>query len=201
MEPTKKKPKTAAADVDPARQCKARTKSTGKQCGRYAYPGATVCATHGGASPTVRQAADRRTAAVAIEKDARATLAHYGVHTVEDPLEELGKLTSEARAMTDALGARVNALNDIEMLDLKNAPQARVALEAYERSLDRLHRLLDSLVKHGYMERQIRIREGEAAMVAGVLKRVIAGIGLTPEQQGTAQRLLAEEFRAIGTLL
>lgn len=198
---TPAKRKTSAPDVMPERRCTAKSKTSGQQCKRYSYPGTNVCATHGAKSPSVKAAADRRTAAVALEKDAQATLAYYGVGVVEDPLEEIGKLASEARAMTDALGKRVNALNDIEILDMKNAPQARVALEAYERSLDRLHRLLDSLVKHGYMERQIRIREGEAAMVAGVIKRVIAGIGLTKEQQATAQTLMAEEFRAIGTLL
>lgn len=72
-----------------------------------------------------------------------------------------------------------------------------MALEAYERALDRTHRLLDTLVKHGYAERQIAIAEGEALLVSGIIRRVIAAMGLTPEQQKQAQVLLAAEFRAL----
>jgi len=56
---------------------------------------------------------------------------------------------------------------------------------------------LDSLVKHGYAERQIQIQESEAMLVAGVLRRVIAALGLTSDQQKQAQSLLAAEFRAL----
>ena len=43
-------------------QCGAKSKSTGKQCGRQAIRGANVCHFHGGASPQVQQSARRRLA-------------------------------------------------------------------------------------------------------------------------------------------
>lgn len=192
---------TAAKAGPDHRRCTAKSKSTQERCGRYAIPGGTVCATHGGNSPVVREAGARRQHAVQIQQDAAATLAHLGIQPLDNPLDELGKLTAEARALTTALGARVNALNDLADYDDKRAPHIRVEIEMYERALDRTHRMLDSLVKHGYMERQIKIAEGEAAIVSGIIRRVIAGLGLTPEQQKMAMNQLAEEFRAIDTIL
>lgn len=195
------KPLTGAKDNDPERRCTAKAKSTGVQCGRYAVPGGRVCVTHGGNAPQVREAGERRVAAKAIQADAEAVLAHYGVEPMEDPLDELGKLAAEARSLTSALGARVNALQDLEDYDDKRAPHLKAAVELYERAMDRTHRMLDSLVKHGYMERQVKLQENEAAIVSGIIRRVIAGLGLTPEQQSKAMEDLAEEFRQIDTLL
>lgn len=176
--------------------CHAHTRS-GRQCRNRPVPGTKVCRYHGGAAPQVRAAGQRRLAAAKIEADAAAAVAQMGLMTVEDPLGELSKLAAGSRAMLESLGARVNALSDIETWDDKQAPHARVALEAYERALDRTHRLLDTLVKHGYAERQIAIAEGEALLVSGIIRRVIAALGLSPEQQKRAQSLLAAEFRAL----
>lgn len=176
--------------------CHAKTKA-GRDCRQRPIPGGKVCRYHGGGAPQVRAAAARRLATAKIESDAKATVAHMGLEPVEDPLGELGKLASGSRAMLQALGAQVNALQDIETFDDKNAPHARVVLEAYERALDRTHRLLDTLVKYGYAERQIAIAESEARLVSGIIRRVIAGLGLTADQQRQAQTLLAEEFRAL----
>ena len=178
-------------------KCKAKARTTGKQCANYPLPGMDVCRMHGGRSPQAKAAAARRLATIAIEKDTKAILAHQGIEAIEDPLGELGKLAASAKAMTQQLGARVNALSDVEVMDAKNAPHLRVVVELYERALDRTHRMLDSLVKHGYAERQVAIAESEAMLVAGVIRRVLAGLGLTADQQAQAQQLLATEFRAL----
>lgn len=183
--------------MPPERQCTANAKTTGNRCTRWAIPGGKVCATHGGNAPQVREAANARILTQTIKADSQATLAHYGVQVVDDPLEELSKLAQESRAMLTALGARVNALNDVETFDSKNTPQLRVVVGLYERAVDRTHKLLDSLVKHGYTERQVRLQEQEAMLVAGVIRRVLAGIGLTEAQQEQASTLLSEEFRAL----
>lgn len=43
-------------------QCRATSKGTGKQCGRSAIPGGTVCRYHGGAAPQVQAKARERLA-------------------------------------------------------------------------------------------------------------------------------------------
>ncbi len=178
-------------------QCTAKARTTQKQCGNYQLPGLTVCRMHGGAAPQARAAGLMRVATQKIEASAARTLAHEGITAIEDPLEELGKLAAGAKALMEALGARVNALDDLEHFDAKNSPAIKAEVQMYERAIDRVHRLLDSLVRHGYAERQIQIQESEAMLVAGVLRRVIAALGLTAEQQKSAQSLLAAEFRAL----
>lgn len=106
--------------------------------------------------------------------------------------------------MLTALGSRVNALGDLDEYNNENTPHLKVVVGLYERAMDRTHRLLDSLVKHGYTERQVKLQEDEAMLVAGVIRRTLAGLGLTPEQLDTANTLLSEEFRqlaAAGDLL
>ena len=180
----------------PEQQCKAFARTTGKRCGAYKLPGLDICRMHG-ATNEARAIGKMRIAAKEIDRKANAMLAHEGIEPVEDPLAELSKLASASGALMQALGARVNALADLEHYDAKNSPTIRAEVQLYERAMDRTHRLLDSLVKHGYVERQIQIQESEAMLVAGVLRRVIAALGLTPEQQKTAQSLLAAEFRAL----
>lgn len=180
------------------RRCAATAKSTGKPCGRWAIPGGTVCATHGGNARQVRDAANARVLTRTIAADAQATVAHLGLEPIGDPLDQLNLLTQESRAMLTALGAQVNALSDLETFDAKNTPQVRVVVGLYERAMDRTHRLLDSLVKHGYTERQIQLQESEAMLVAGVIRRTLAGLGLTQDQLDQANQLLADEFRKLG---
>lgn len=179
----------------PFEPCTAPARSTGQRCKRRPIPGGTVCPIHGGNAPAVRAKGLERLATRALEAKVTAVLAHEGVTTIADPLHELGLLASSSKALADALGQRVNALRSLEHFDAKSAPTIKAEVQLYERALDRTHRLLDSLIKHGYSERQIQIQETEALLVAGVLRRVIAGLGLTVEQQQEAQKLLATEFR------
>lgn len=167
------------------------------RCPMWAIRGGFVCYHHGGASPQAKEAAKRRLQTRKIEAFADSVLAHEGLEGIEDPLTELSRLTSGSKALMEALGARVNSLQELEHFDAKNSPAIKAEVQMYERALDRTARLLESLVKAGYVERQIRIQETEAQMVAGVLKRTIAALGLTPEQQQKAQQVLAEEFRAL----
>lgn len=178
-------------------QCKASARTTGKRCGNYTLPGMEVCRMHGGSAPQARAAADLRLRTREIEASASRVLAHEGITAIEDPLDELGKLAAGAKALMEALGARVNNLDDLEHFDAKNSPAIKAEVQMYERAMDRTHRLLDSLVKHGYAERQVAIQEQEAMLVAGVIRRVLAGLGLSSDQQKQAQVLLAAEFRAI----
>ena len=152
---------------------------------------------HGGSAPQARAAAAARLRVQKIEADANADLAHIGLEPVDDPLGELSRLAGASSALMEALGKRVNALQELSEYDAKNSPTIRAEVQMYERAMDRTHRLLDSLVKHGYAERQIQIQESEAMLVAGVLRRVIAALGLTSDQQKQAQSLLAAEFRAL----
>lgn len=179
------------------RRCKARAKTSGQQCRRYAIPGGTVCRNHGGGAPQVQAAAARRLEAQRLESDATAALAWLGERAITDPLDELGRLATESRALTTALGARVNALRALTEYDLKETPHIKAEIELYERAMDRTHRMLDSLIKAGYMERQMKIAEDEATIIAGIMRRVFQQVGMTQAQQRKASVFLREEFAAL----
>lgn len=179
------------------RRCKARSKHSGKQCRRYAIAGGTVCPTHGGSAPQVQAAAARRLEAQKLESDASAALAWLGEKAITDPLDELGRLATESRALTTALGARVNALRTLTEYDLKDSPSIKAEIQLYERAMDRTHRMLDSLIKAGYMERQMKIAEDEAMVISGIMRRVFQQVGMTAAQQRQAGVLLVEEFKAL----
>lgn len=167
------------------------------RCPMWAIKGGTVCYHHGGNAPQTIAAAKQRLKTREIQAFSETVLAHEGIETIADPLQELSKLTSGSKALMEALGARVNSLQQLEHFDAKNSPAIKAEVLMYERAMDRTARLLESLVKAGYVERQIQIQEAEALMVAGVIKRTIAALGLTAEQQQQAQLVLAEEFRAL----
>lgn len=167
------------------------------RCPMWAIKGGFVCFHHGGSTPQVIAAAKYRLQTRKIEAFSSSVLAQEGIETIEDPLTELSKLTSGSKALMEALGARVNSLQELEHFDAKNSPAIKAEVLMYERAMDRTARLLEALVKAGYAERQIRIQESEALMVAGVIKRTIAALGLTAEQQQMAQTILAQEFREL----
>lgn len=184
----------------PYEPCTGTSKQAGRRCRLRPIPGGKVCKWHGGGAPQVQEAAARRLATQQITASVEAVLAHEGVTAVEDPLQELGKLASASTALMNALGARVNSLDELEHhagVGQQYSPAIKAEVQMYERAMDRTHRLLDSLVKHGYMERQVTIAETEALLVSGVIRRVLAGLGLTSAQQAQAQTLLATEFRAL----
>lgn len=179
------------------RRCKAKAKSSGNQCRRYAIAGGTVCKNHGGGAPQVAAAAARRLEAQRLEADTTAALAWLGEKAISDPLDELGRLATESRALTTALGARVNGLRALTEYDLKETPHIKAEIELYERAMDRTHRMLDSLIKAGYMERQMKIAEDEAMVIAGIMRRVFQQVGMTQVQQRKANVFLQEEFAAL----
>lgn len=181
-------------DFDP---CVATSKHSGKQCLRRPIPDGPVCVKHGGAASQVQVKAAKVRLTREISKDATKVLATEGIVAVEDPLDELGKLAASAQELMLSLGARVNALGDIESYDAKGTSQLRAVVEMYERSIDRTHKLLDSLVKHGYTEREVRLAESQALLMGGVLRRVLQQVGLTEQQTQQAGQALAEEFRQL----
>lgn len=181
----------------PYEPCTGTSKQAHRRCRLRPIPGGTVCKWHGGGAPQVQAAAQQRLAARRIQQSAEAVLAHEGITAVEDPLAELGKLASASTALMNALGARVNSLGELEHFDMKQGPTIKAEVQMYERAMDRTHRLLDSLVKHGYMERQVTIAETEALLVSGIIRRVLASLGLSKAQQEQAQLQLAQEFRAL----
>jgi hypothetical protein len=182
--------------MDP-RRCQAHSKRTLEQCGRYPAPGFTTCRWHGAAAPQVKNAAKQRVIIQEVREDAGAILAHEGIESMGDPLDELGKLASASQAMMEALGARVNYLKDVATMSADGKETIRVEVVLYERAIDRTAKLLEILVRAGFMERQVKIQEGTGEAVAMVLRRIFTRLGLDERQQTLIATVVPEELRAL----
>jgi hypothetical protein len=68
--------------------CRAKAKSTGQRCRRFAIHGGFVCIKHGGSAPQVRRAADRRYQAFLVEQG----LARQAPRDISALLTGLGKV-------------------------------------------------------------------------------------------------------------
>lgn len=162
-------------------QCSATARSTGKQCGRPAMRGGLVCQKHGGMAPQVRALAE-----------VRAEVAKWVPgEAVDDPGQVLLQLVTQARQRVEmlsmALAEKVEAARqklgdefdlegvlvrelwttgeDGEARRLGDDIRGLVRLEAQER--DRLASFSAKAVAAGLAERQVRLEEAQAELLAG----------------------------------
>ena len=181
----------APRDLPDHTRCTARTKASGgtARCGQPRMQGTTVCRMHGGSARQVRSAAGRRLAA----DKARRALDEIEVREVENPLDELRRLTGEVVAWKDALASHVAALEDrFRFTDDKGAEQLRAEVALYERALDRAGKFLELWARLGLdaMLAQLRVRVTEAqaaAMSRGLdAYRLAAGVDDAEHRAGLA---------------
>jgi hypothetical protein len=185
-------------------QCKAISKGSGQRCKRRAIPGGEVCRWHGGAAKQVK-------AKAAI----RAEVMNWGLGDSHvDPGEVLLRLVSQSAARAEMYAKELKVLVD-ESPTLREALVAEVwvptesgeayqageyirglaKLEAEER--DRCAGFATKAVAAGIAERQVRIAEAQAQILAGVVRAVLDRLQLSEEQQALAPVALREELMAV----
>lgn len=177
-------------------RCTARNRA-GERCGRPPMRGATVCASHGGKAPQARAAAERRVQAQALEADARAVLAFEAVEPIDDPVLALAELAAEVRATVRALGQRVNSLEDVRYPSPLGTEQVRAELDLLGQYQDRLGRMLTALGRLGLDERRVQLSEAQAAVLVGVVDRLLVFLALPQDRETEARDELARIFRSL----
>ena len=171
--------------------------TTGKRCTRIVGVGQKVCHKHGGNAPqTKRKTLDRRN-----EYEARARLAkkakEKGIDRIEDAVEELEILMSEAKAFKDICRDRLNAIGDEWRYKASAGEQLRAEVALYERAIDRCNKILTDYVRLGIAEKRVRIQEAQAMILVGVIQSILGQLGLTREQKAIAATVVPAELRAI----
>lgn len=173
-----------------------------KDCKNHAMHGGTVCDSHGGKAPQVR-----RKAAV------RAELIAWGLNdTTEDPGDVLLRLVTQSAhraalysdmlqeqyAQADLGAESVELPNGVSALigykygaagaegtvyQVEEAIRGLVLLEAQER--DRCAKFAKTAIDAGIAERQVSLAERQGALIADVLRAVLADpeLGLTAAQR------------------
>lgn len=166
-------------------RCKATAKSSGRQCGNPPIKGGTVCEIHGGSAPAVRARAG-----------VRAELANWGLgDACADPGEVLLRLVTQSAARAQRYAAELEDLV-AESESLRKAligeawgefgqvgeyVRGLAQLEAAER--DRCANFATKAIAAGLAERQVRLAERQGAVMAEVIRRILADLGVADGPQ------------------
>lgn len=164
-------------DEVPPKKCKAHSKTRGgAPCGTWAVIGADVCRMHGGMAPQVRAVAQER---ISLADALKSTPRRQPWEVLEDAAHIADVLMQDAR------------------LDIEHGRFTPAALDKLVAALDRAHRLSTTNVHAGLAERRQRFAEGQADQMHQVFTRVLAGLGLTPEQKALVPQLLKREIEGV----
>jgi hypothetical protein len=93
------------------------------------------------------------------------------------------------------VGWKYDLTREGDPVAVAEAVRALVELEAAER--DRCARFAKLALDAGIAERQVRLAELQGAMVADVIDRVLAALGLSDEQRALVPTVVPRELRAV----
>lgn len=198
--------------MDEARRCTARNR-TGGQCGRAAIPGGTVCSSHGGNTPAVRAAAARRVEAQEVQE----RMVTLGLPRDVDPTTALLEEVQVTAGHVAWLRTEVQRLSPEQLtwgtaqhqsgtgpegpVDVTTQKaQPPVIYDLYLRERKHLAEVSALALRAGVQERQIKLAETQAVMLAGAVTRTLAALGLTTAQHDLAKELMSRELRQLAAI-
>lgn len=183
-----------------------RAHRKGMPCTKAPVRGGTVCASHGGNAGQVRAAGQRRQQEAAAER-AVATL---GLSRTIDPSEALLEEVWRTAGHVDWLAQRVRDLEQDDMTwgtrrvktggdDAGTTQEAGppVWYELYARERAHLVKVCAEAIKAGIEERRVRLAEQQGALLADVIRRILADLDLTASQQLLVGEVVPRHLRAI----
>ena len=207
------------------RRCTAKSKRSGERCKRSAILGGTVCTSHGGRTPVVKAAAERR---LAMRKASEqfAALGHDPDAEPVDPAEALLRLVTNKHLEVQWLRYMVQQIRtDGDTADAPMSsplvwgvtshqtgvgPMGPVDVESKGADLnvwvkwlhtaeDQLARYAAAALKAGVQRRQLELQEALALQFVGAIHQILGGLHLTATQQETAGTLVPSVLRSLDT--
>lgn len=186
--------------------CGAKAK-TGSPCKlragfRTDHPGVGPCRYHGGQLPNVK----KHIARIQAEEEQARTLeflrAEGLVHPIDNPLEEIAKVSAEARAFQQFVGERLAELQHSNWrYDSKAGEQLRSEVTVYERALERVEKFLTTWARLNIDERLAAITERQADALILVIASLLSDLSLSVEQRVRADTLVPMYLREMSTTL
>jgi len=114
-------------------------------------------------------------------------------------LEELQKAMARAVALQELLEQKVAELKDEQWADLSVFGQVAPRLQLYERSIERVQRMLGDYIRLEVEVRRVALEESQAALIADLLRRIIddPSLGLDDAQRKQARLVAARQLRVV----
>lgn len=142
------------------------------------------CKFHGGSTAT------HRVSAVAAE--VRHRMAHYGSPVEVDPMTAL--VTELHRTAGHV------AWTNLQLQDHPDpkSTDARVLLSLYQREREHLVRVSKVALDSGVAEREVRVAEGQARLLVGVIEVVLRELRLNAHELREARQVVGRELRRLG---
>lgn len=174
-------------------RCTARTKRG--PCRAYPVRGATVCVTHGGAAPQVRNAASRRL----IEAEIRELFGKALPESVpvDNPLAAYAEFAGRVMAWMQLMDSLLGDLRTVGY-EGKAGEQIRAEVLLYERAMDRANTVLSSYARLNIDDRLASITEQQAKVVIGAIEAVISHLGVSGPAAAEARKVAAAHLRLVG---
>ena len=182
-------------------RCGAKLRQSDGYCTQVAgwatdHVGEGPCKLHGGRTRSVSKGAKR----ALLEADARNTLTGLNLEPVNNPLEALALHAAEVLALRDYLRGQVARLEELRYQG-GSGEQVRAELSAYQVALRDTTAVLVSMarldVDNRIVEINTRIGMAQGKAVADLIRVILAGLDLTPQQQAKARVVVVRELRAM----
>lgn len=174
-----------------------KSSTTGKRCTRIVAAGEKVCFKHGGHVTATQAKARERRAEYAAKGQLMKDAEKRGINRMEDAVEELELIASEAIAFKNICRLRLEAIGDEWRYSSRAGEQLRAEVAVYERAIDRCDKVLTNYVRLGIAEKRVKIAEAQAMILVGVIQNILGRLDLTRDQKRIAATVVPEELRAI----
>lgn len=196
----------------PGQRCSAH-RTDGEQCGAWAVRGTTVCYHHGGAAKQVRAKARREV----LREEARRAVELFGGPRDIEPSQALLELVQWTAGEVQFWRGRVHSLsleNEGELtfgttkvefgqdkgqttdMETKES-RPHVYYTMLYAAQDRLAQYATAALRAGVEERRVRLAEQQGDLVALAIRRILAALSLSPEQEELVPVIVPRELRAI----
>lgn len=198
------------AGSGPCEHC-GRRRCTGggeRRCRKFPSEGVTVCISHGGMLPNVKE----KSLSAAWKRKLSGSAFYPDAVEIVDPGDALITIASRLMVTSEQIGMRLDeqlreyddrkAFGDSEACPCCGAGAEinvldKNLLEMWKFSIRETGSLLSTVEKLGLKEREVRMQEAQVMMVAQALDTMFNSLGLTEAQQLAGRQTLLETLRTL----